>query len=77
MTAQAQYNHIKRLVHTNVIVELMLYKYKKGGRATKLILTAGQYGPTLVELLTNYASVFSTPLGLPPQRDHNHSIPLV
>jgi len=33
--------------------------------------------PTLAELLRNYASVFSTPSGLPPHRDHNHSIPLV
>ena len=33
--------------------------------------------PELAALLHNYSLVFSVPVGLPPQRCHNHSIPLL
>jgi len=33
--------------------------------------------PELALLLHTYAQVFDTAIGLPPQREHDHSIPLI
>ena len=78
MPTQAQYNHIKRLVQTNAIAEVFAIQLQLSVEAqqTSLVLPVDM-NPALAALLHRYTMVFTSPTGLPPPRDYDHSITLV
>jgi len=75
---QAHFNHIRRLVHVDVIAETFAIQVQPNEEATHETLSLPEsMDLALALLLQNYGSVFKQPSGLPPQRDHDHYIPLV
>ncbi|XP_015969943.1 uncharacterized protein LOC107493360 [Arachis duranensis] len=75
---QAQYHHIRRLLNTNAIEEAFTVEVQQPAQNTATPLPfSPTMGPAFAELLQKYQIVFQQPTGLPPQRLHDHSIPLV
>jgi len=75
---QAQFHHIKRLMNMDHIAEAFTIQMHKEEDVVKHVLPLlADMEPELVLLLHTYAKVFEQPSGLPPQREHDHSIPLV
>ncbi|XP_014517232.1 uncharacterized protein LOC106774700 [Vigna radiata var. radiata] len=75
---QAQLHHIRRMVHTNAIVEIYNMKLMEEQFHSGTLLDAkADMKPDLALLLHTYVSVFDTPHHLPPQRSHDHAIPLL
>ncbi|XP_057755398.1 uncharacterized protein LOC130974540 [Arachis stenosperma] len=82
---QAQYNHIKRLFHTNSVAEAFTLQLQEKKEETppqqqgntKQLQLSQELEPELALLLQNYAGVFDAPSGLPPARSHDHAIPLI
>ncbi|XP_016200307.1 uncharacterized protein LOC107641325 [Arachis ipaensis] len=75
---QAQYHHIRRLLNTDVIEEAFTVEVQQPAQNTATLLPfSPTMGPAFAELLEKYQIVFQQPTGLPPQRLHDHSIPLV
>ncbi|XP_025617181.1 uncharacterized protein [Arachis hypogaea] len=76
--AQAQFNHIKRLVSTDAIAAAFTLEVQPAAEAAMpKIQFPVTMKPELGRLLHTYEGVFAAPSGLPPQRTHDHSIPLV
>ncbi|XP_072062277.1 uncharacterized protein [Arachis hypogaea] len=74
----AQFHHIKRLINTDAIAEIFTLELKKFVEENQSPLRLPvSMDPKLMQLLTKYAAVFDKPSGLPPQRAHDHCIPLV
>jgi len=72
-----QFNHIRRLRHTNFITEMYtLHLVQPEAKAPPLLELSDTMVPELVVLINTYKSIFSTPIGLPP-RTHDHSILLL
>jgi len=72
----SQFHHIKHLVHTDYIAKAFTLQVQKKEENSSASLQLPKE-PELVVLLHNYANIFAQPMGLPPQRDHDHSIQLV
>jgi len=72
----AQYHHIKRLYSMDAIHECYAIRVATVVDNNKLQLPE-QMEPALATLLHTYRQVFDVPIGLPPPRMHDHSIPLL
>ena len=75
---QAQLHHIRRMMTTNSIAEVYSMQVSDETPLPKSMLDL----PTQMELelallLHTYSVVFDTPTSLPPQRSHDHTIPLL
>ncbi|XP_057746886.1 uncharacterized protein LOC130966135 [Arachis stenosperma] len=76
--AQAEFHHIRRLMHTNSIAEAFTLQLQPHVEVAHSSLTlSDDIHPEVVKLLHSYAGVFAQPSGLPPQRRHDHCIPLI
>ncbi|XP_017442721.2 uncharacterized protein LOC108347805 [Vigna angularis] len=74
----AQFNHMKRLINIDVVAAVFTLQLAKDECPEPPNLELPPNLPSdLVLLLQNYAQVFQMPSGLPPTRDHDHSIPLL
>ncbi|WVZ24525.1 hypothetical protein V8G54_003069 [Vigna mungo] len=74
----ANFNHLKRMCHTKAIVELYsLQIHSYPTRNDQLLDLPDNMEPELVLLLHQYKTFFDILNGLPPDRQQNHSIPLV
>ncbi|GAU18789.1 hypothetical protein TSUD_80780 [Trifolium subterraneum] len=83
---QSSYHQICHLLHTDSIASIHLLSYTPTPQTAPSPIVSSQ--PTidsisqtlpldLYQLLTQYPSVFDTPHGLPPQRQHDHAIPIL
>ncbi|WVZ02924.1 hypothetical protein V8G54_023730 [Vigna mungo] len=74
----AQFNHMKRLINTDAVAAVFTLQLAQDewSEPPNLELPPN-LSPKLVLLLQNYAHVFKMPSGLPPTREHDHSIPLM
>ncbi|XP_016182574.1 uncharacterized protein LOC107624629 [Arachis ipaensis] len=76
--AQAQFHHIRRLAQTDSIAEAFtLQVHKADNKSINSLELPENMDPALMLLLHKYATVFDQPVGLPPQRAQDHSIPLI
>jgi len=74
----AQLHHIRRMLHTNSIVEIFCMELVAPGSPPHSLLDLPpKMALELASLLQDYALVFSTPTSLPPSRTHDYTIPLV
>ncbi|XP_019417272.1 PREDICTED: uncharacterized protein LOC109328313 [Lupinus angustifolius] len=74
----AQLHHLKRMQHTQAIVELYtLQVHHEDNSVVPLRSVLNNMEPDIEQLLHKYSSVFDKPMGLPPQRIQDHVIPLV
>jgi len=74
----AQFHHLRRMHHTHAIEELFTLQFKqKDYFPDQGLVFPTNIAQELTALLHNYSVVFSVPIGLPPQRSHNHSISLL
>ena len=75
---QAQLHCIRRMVATNSIAEVYSLQLMEPDVVPKSMLDLPvTMEPELALLLHTYSVVFDTPSSLPPQRSHDHSIPLL
>lgn len=75
---QTQFNHIRRMHHTNSIVAMLALQMLPPDPIPDHMLDFPQdMPPDLISLLQQYSEVFHTPSGLPPPRDQNHAITLI
>ena len=75
---QAQFHHLRRMIHTDAIAEMYSLHFQHFGPSQDHFLDLPQdMEPELALLLHTYQQVFAVPCGLPPPRSQNHSIPLV
>lgn len=75
---QAQLHCIRRIVATNSIAEVYSLQLMEPDVVPKSMLDLPvTMEPELALLLHTYSVVFDTPSSLPPQRSHDHSIPLL
>ncbi|XP_015933140.1 uncharacterized protein LOC107459423 [Arachis duranensis] len=76
--AQAEFHHIRRLVHTNSIAEAFTLQLQPQVEAAHSSLPLpDDIHPELAKLLHLYAGMFAQPSGLPPQHRYDHCIPLI
>ena len=74
----AQLHHIQRMISTKAIVEIYSMQVIEENSVTfPLPDLPADIEPELALLLHSYGEVLSTPSSLPPQRSHDHSIPLI
>lgn len=78
LPSPAQFHHIKHLRLTQAIAECFTLHIQpiQDSTPTKLDLP-DTLDPALTVLLLKYKYVFQTLIGLPPNRSHDHSIPLL
>jgi len=75
-TAMAHFHQLKRFCATDAIQECFALQWTDNREHT--VLTSPEpHPPEVVALLQRYHVVFSIPTSLPPQRVHDHTIPLV
>ena len=74
----AQCHQLRRLQHTHSIAELYSLCFTRfHGPQDHLLELPPNMDPALTTLLHTYKDVFVVPVGLPPPRIQNHSIPLM
>ncbi|PNX92586.1 Ty3/gypsy retrotransposon protein, partial [Trifolium pratense] len=80
------YHQICHLLHTNSIASMHLLSYTptleaatNPTKTTQLTIDSISHTlpPEILHLLQQYPTVFNTPHGLPPSRQHDHCIPLL
>jgi hypothetical protein len=80
------YHQICHLLHTDSIASLHLLSYTPTPQLDPHIASSTQptldtiahnLPPEIYQLLQQFPSVFSTPHGLPPSRQHDHAIPII
>ena len=75
---QTQLHHIRRMITTNSIAEVYnMHLLKENVTPKSFVNLPANMEPELALLLHTYSVVFATPISLPPQRSHDHSIPLL
>ncbi|KAK2367199.1 hypothetical protein QL285_080510 [Trifolium repens] len=76
--ASAQLHHLMRLCNTDAIAEAFTIQCLKATTEADVFKDLPtNIEPEIAMLLYNYKTVFQTPVNLPPDRSHNHSIPLI
>ncbi|XP_050877871.1 uncharacterized protein LOC127081688 [Lathyrus oleraceus] len=74
----AQLNHLKRLQNTDAIAECFTIQWLKSNVVKDMFKELPtDTKPEISRLLHTYKEVFNTPVALPPDRSHNHHIPLM
>lgn len=77
-TSQAHLHQLRRMQSTDAISELFAVQLlPQTVPEDELCDLPTDIEPELATLLHTYRVVFSTPVGLPPSRSHNHAIPLL
>ena len=75
---QAQFNHIRRMHKTHAISEVFTMQLETPYCVDdEWLQIPDNVKPNLALLLHSYKDVFSVLQGLPPNRTHDHSIPLI
>ena len=75
---QAHFHHVKRLLNTDAIAEVFTIQMQSTEENNPIHLPLPEeMEPELALLLHTYAKVFNQPTGLPPKREHDHTIPLI
>jgi len=78
LTREAQFHHLKRFSHTQSIAQLFTLQVEKPVVPQDHWMDLpDNMEPELILLLHTYKEVFDVPTGLPPERVHNHAIPLI
>ena len=73
-----QFHHLRRMCNTHAIVEFYTLQFQSQDVPSDLWLDLPYaIHPDLALLLHAYKRVFDKPIGLPPDRSHNHVIPLL
>ncbi|MCI26144.1 hypothetical protein A2U01_0047339, partial [Trifolium medium] len=76
--APAQFHHFKRLYTTDAITECFTIQWLKSTDEEDVFSELPtNIEPEIAMLLHTYKDLFKTPTALPPDRAHNHTIPLV
>jgi hypothetical protein len=76
--SMAQFRHFKRLHSTNAIAECFTIQWLKNHSAEDIFKDLPtDVDPEIAILLHTYKNLFQSPATLPPDRAHNHHIPLM
>jgi hypothetical protein len=76
--SMAQFHHFKRLHSTNAIAECFTIQWLKNHSAEDIFKDLPtDVDPEIAILLHTYKNLFQSPATLPPDRAHNHHIPLM
>ncbi|PNY16671.1 retrotransposon-related protein, partial [Trifolium pratense] len=74
----AQFHHFKRLATTDSISECFTVQWLKSADTEDIFKDLPtNIDPEIAILLHTYKNLFQTPSALPPNRTHNHTIPLI
>jgi len=75
---QVEFHQFKRLVHTHSIAEVFMMHWQMSNSIDDEFQQLLTDIPTdLALLLCSYSTMFTKPIGLPPNRGQNHAIPLI
>jgi hypothetical protein len=75
---QAHLHHLSRMSHTHAISEIFtMFCFNMVTDTASTIVLPASLPVDLTQLLTSYSHLFQSPTSLPPERQQNHSIPLL
>ena len=72
--AHAQFHHFRRLTSTYAIAELYILEVQSVKEEDSVLQLPEHLEPELALLFRTYHMVFDKPVGLPPEKPHNHAI---
>ena len=73
----AKYHHLRRMCSTGAISEIYTIELQHSNEDLQPLPLPEDMEPELALLLHTYREVFAKPSGLPPNRLHDHAIPLM